>query len=239
MIAIPALDLRGGACVQLVGGSYEHEAVRQPDPIAVAARWAGLGFRRLHVVDLDAATGCGENHVVVAGVLGAARDHTSVQVGGGVRDEGAVARWLAAGARHVVLGTRALSDPAWLLATAAAFPDRLIVAVDVRAGKVLVRGWTETIAQPLEEVLASLEPLSLAGVLVTAVHKEGALAGPDLELMDRVTRLTRHPVQAAGGITTLEDLIALERLGVSAVVVGMALYTGRLDPERLALEYSA
>ncbi len=239
MIAIPALDLRDGACVQLVGGSYAHEAIRLPDPVAVAGRWAALGFRRLHVVDLDAATGRGENSAAMARILAAGLGPQAVQVGGGVRDEAAVAGWLSAGARHVVLGTRALSDPDWLRGVAAAFPGQLIVAVDVRDSLVVVGGWTEAIARPLEQVLASLEPLPLAGVLVTAVHREGALAGPDFDLMRRVTSLTRHPVQAAGGITSFDDLIALERLGISAAVLGMALYAGRLDPARLALEYFA
>ncbi len=239
MIAIPALDLRDGACVQLVGGRYEQEALRLADPLAVAARWASLGFRALHVVDLDGATGQGENEAVVTRIILETPGLTSVQVGGGIRDEEAIGKWLEVGARRVVLGTRALEDPNWLDMVAWRHADQLIVAADVRDGHVVARGWTQAIGRPLDRVLHALDPLPLAGLLITAVHREGAMAGTDLALFEQVVPRTRHPVLAAGGIASFEELRALEKLGVFAAVIGMALYTGALDPHRLVEEYHA
>jgi phosphoribosylformimino-5-aminoimidazole carboxamide ribotide isomerase len=237
MIVIPAVDLRDGACVQLVGGRYDREAVRLDNPLAVARQWAALGFQRLHVVDLDGATGRGENRAVVARLL-ADQPALELQVGGGVRSRAALEGWLEAGARQVVIGTRALDDPAWLEGVAQDHAGRLIVAVDVRDGAVVADGWTRPVARTLEDVLRSLDPLPLAALLVTAVHREGLLGGPDLALVDRIGAGTRHPLIASGGIATFEQLEALRRLGVSAVVLGMALYTGALDARRLVEEYS-
>jgi phosphoribosylformimino-5-aminoimidazole carboxamide ribotide isomerase len=236
MIAIPAVDLREGACVQLVGGAYEEERVRLDDPVAVARRWRELGFRQLHVVDLDAATGRGCNDEAVARIL-ADSSGLEVQVGGGVRSLERARSLLAAGASRVVAGTRALEDPAWLNELASALPSRVVVAVDVRGRAPVVRGWSEATSLDLTNVLASLNELPLAGVLVTAVDVEGRLAGPDVALMESVTRASRQPVIASGGITSTDDLDALDRLGVWGAVIGMALYTGRMDAARCARHF--
>jgi phosphoribosylformimino-5-aminoimidazole carboxamide ribotide isomerase len=235
VIAIPALDLRDGACVQLVGGDYAREALRRPDPLAMAAEFAALGFAALHVVDLDAATGRGSNGAVLAAMLAARA--AAVQVGGGLRDGASLDALLAAGAARVVAGTRALEDPAWLAAVAARAPGRLVVAVDVRGRVVQVRGWRAAHRVPLGVTLAALDALPLAGVLVTAVHREGRAAGPDLALYEESVAATRHPVQAAGGIASLADLRALAARGVSAAVLGMAIYSGALDPRAVAEEF--
>ncbi len=237
MLVMPAVDLRDGACVQLVGGDYAREAVRLPDAAAAAAHWVALGFHALHVVDLDAATGRGEQQALVAQVLATPGLEQS-QAGGGVRDDARVEATFAAGATRVVVGTRALEEPAWLARLAHAHPGRIVVAADVRDGRVVTRGWSGTLPGTLEDTLASLAALPLAAVLVTAVHREGRMSGPDLPLLEHVVRTTRHPVQASGGIATLDDLAALERLGVSAVVLGMSLYTGALDARQLAQEYA-
>lgn len=236
MIVIPAVDLRDGACVQLVGGDYAREAVRWPHATAAAAHWVAQGFTTLHVVDLDAATGRGENQALAARIA-ATPGVRATQMGGGVRDDAGIAARLAAGAARVVVGTRALEDPDWLAAAAARHPGRIVVAADVRGLQVVTHGWQETHASSLEVVLAALQPLPLAAVLVTAVHREGLLAGSDLALFEQVMRNTRHPVQASGGITTFDDVRALERLGIAAVVLGMSLYTGALDARRLSQEY--
>ena len=236
MIVIPAVDLRDGACVQLVGGDYSREAVRWPHATAAAAHWVAQGFTTLHVVDLDAATGRGENQALAARIA-ATPGVRATQMGGGVRDDAGIAVRLAAGAARVVVGTRALEDPDWLAAAAARHPGRIVVAADVRGLQVVTHGWQETHASSLEVVLAALQPLPLAAVLVTAVHREGLLAGSDLALFEQVLRNTRHPVQASGGITTFDDVRALERLGIAAVVLGMSLYTGALDARRLSQEY--
>jgi phosphoribosylformimino-5-aminoimidazole carboxamide ribotide isomerase len=236
VIAIPAVDLREGACVQLVGGSYADERVRLRDPVAVAQRWTGLGFQYLHVVDLDAATGVGDNASAIASIL----DDTEaeVRVGGGVRSHERVDELLAAGARHVIVGTRAVEDVEWLEDLATAFPASVIVAADVRERTVTTHGWNRSTGVKIFDFLADVAQFPIAGVLVTAVHREGRMAGPDLTLMRDLVTVADVPIIASGGIATYDDLRALEYHGVSAAVIGMALYTGALDPRTVAQEFA-
>jgi phosphoribosylformimino-5-aminoimidazole carboxamide ribotide isomerase len=236
MIAIPAIDLRGGACVQLVGGSYEHERVHLDDAVGVARSWASHGFRRLHVVDLDAATGRGSNEEIVRDLLGERMIDT--QIGGGVRSGETIERLLDQGARHVIVGTRALEEPEWLAEMVSLFPGELIVAADVRDRRVVTRGWGRTLPRDILDAVAELNDLALGGILVTAVHREGRLAGTDLPLMEDVAELSAAPVIASGGVTTVNDLRALADRGVAGAVIGMALYTGALDPRLVAEEFA-
>lgn len=236
MIAIPAVDLRDGACVQLVGGEFANEKVRLSDPAAVARDWAQQGFTRLHVVDLDAATGRGNNTRVVRDILREAS--VPVQVGGGVRDEGRIERLLDDGATYVVVGTRAVEDEDWLQEMAHTFPGQLIVAADVRGRHLVSRGWTKTLTQNVVHYVEELATLPLAGILVTAVHKEGQLQGTDLPLMHDIVDASAWPVTASGGVTSMDDLRALEHRGLAAAVLGMALYTGAIEPRRIVEEFS-
>lgn len=240
MIAIPAVDLRDGACVQLVGGSYAEEIVRLENPPAVARGWAEIGFRKLHVVDLDAATGASSNSSNSSMIETILRDTPmEVQVGGGVRSREEIERLLGAGASRVVLGTRAVEEPDWLASVVAAYPGAIMVAADVRGRNVVTRGWARTLPLDIVELATGLNSLSLAGLLVTAVDYEGRMGGTDLALMGDVVAASRFPVTASGGITSLFDLRALECRGVSAAVIGMALYTGAIDPRAVAQEFSA
>ena len=235
MIAIPAVDVRAGACVQLVGGSYAQERVRLENPGAVARDWTQLGFNRLHVVDLDAATGVGSNLPLIEEIL---RDvSVDVQVGGGIRSTDAIEQLFRAGADRVVVGTRAIEDPAWLADVAALYPGTIVVATDVRGRRVVTRGWVRTLPVDVLDVVEELNAHPLGGILVTAVELEGRMRGPDLALMEDVAEKANFPVIASGGVTTMNDIRALEHRGVSAVVLGMALYTGALDARAVAREY--
>jgi phosphoribosylformimino-5-aminoimidazole carboxamide ribotide isomerase len=236
MIAIPAVDLREGACVQLVGGSYANEQVRLDNPLEVARGWERAGFQRMHVVDLDAATGRGDNAAIVRDIL--SEVPASIQVGGGVRSGDTIERLLEEGATWVVLGTRALEEPEWLAGTASSFPGQLIVAADVRERQIVTRGWARTLSRTVLDVVEQLNDLPLGGVLVTAVHREGQLAGTDLFLMEDVADLSVHPVIAAGGISSIGDLRELADRGIAAAVIGMALYTGALDARAVAEEFA-
>jgi len=244
MQVIPAIDLRDGACVQLVGGSYADERVRIPNAPAVADNWARLGFGRIHLVDLDAATGRGSNRDIVKAVLGpratkwVCREKClRVQCGGGVRDLDTIAELLAAGASQVVLGTRAIEDRAWLEDAVLLYPNRIIVAADTRGRQVVTRGWSETGTQNIVDFIDELNTLPLAAILVTAVEKEGRMEGPDLTLMQELVPQSSVPLQASGGVHGVDDLRALADLGVSATVVGMALYTGAMNPETIIEEF--
>jgi phosphoribosylformimino-5-aminoimidazole carboxamide ribotide isomerase len=236
MQVIPAIDLRDGACVQLVGGSYAEERVRIADPLAVAENWAELGFGRIHLVDLDAATGRGSNRETVKAILDA-RTIERVQCGGGVRNLAAVAELFAAGASEVVLGTRAIEDRPWLEDVVLRYPKRIIVAADTRGRQLVTRGWSETNGVAVTDFIDELGSLPLAAILVTAVDKEGRMEGPDLDLMEEMILRSTVPVQASGGVRGIDDLRALSELGVSAAIVGMALYTGKLDTQTIIEEF--
>jgi phosphoribosylformimino-5-aminoimidazole carboxamide ribotide isomerase len=236
MIAIPAVDLRDGACVQLVGGSYAHERVRLDDPASVARGWASHGFRRLHLVDLDAATGAGSNEELLRDILG--ENVLPMQVGGGVRSGETIERLLAHGAYRVVVGTRALEEPEWLAEMASLFPGELIVAADVRERRLVTRGWSRTLPSDILDAVTELNSFALGGILVTAVHKEGRLGGTDLPLMEDVAEASQAPIYASGGVTTMSDLRALADRGIAGTIIGMALYTGVLDPRIVAEEFA-
>jgi phosphoribosylformimino-5-aminoimidazole carboxamide ribotide isomerase len=237
MIAIPAVDLRDGACVQLVGGSYADERVRIDDPVAVARQWTDFGFTRLHIVDLDAATGSGSNADVVRKLL--QTSEVEIQVGGGVRTTEYADALFNDGAALVVVGTRAVTEPHWLADLAALHPDSIIVAADVRQRRVVTHGWASTTPRDVVQFVDDLNGLALAGILVTAVHKEGLMQGTDIHLMEDIVAATDLPVYASGGVRGRQDLDALAESGVAGAVIGMALYTGAIDPRLLVEEYGA
>ncbi|MDE2772597.1 MAG: 1-(5-phosphoribosyl)-5-[(5-phosphoribosylamino)methylideneamino] imidazole-4-carboxamide isomerase [Gemmatimonadota bacterium] len=235
MIALPAVDLRRGRCVQLVGGRPEKEKISLPAASNVALSWWQAGFEQLHVVDLDAALGHGNNDELVGEVVAASPAET--QVGGGVRTDERVDLLFACGAGRIVVGTRAVDDPDWIGGLAKRYPGRILVAADVRERTVLRKGWTEASKLKVEVFLEGLSELPLAGVLCTDVDREGRMEGIDLAEMSTVIRASTHPVQVSGGITSLDDLDTLADAGAAAAVLGMALYTGRLDPAEVARKY--
>jgi phosphoribosylformimino-5-aminoimidazole carboxamide ribotide isomerase len=236
MIAIPALDLRGGACVQLAAGSYDQEVIRIPDPVGVAMAWRQYGFRHLHLIDLDAVAGRGNNQPEIQAILGAT--DVEVQLGGGMRSRELIQRALDDGAQRVLIGTRALEDPDWLAEMSVIFPGSIVVAADVRGRKILSHGWTRVHPKLVLDLVEDLNGLPLAGVLVTAVHREEAMRGTDLPLMEDVAEKAEFPVFASGGLGTINDLRALADRGVAAAVIGMGLYSGAMDPWAVADEFS-
>jgi phosphoribosylformimino-5-aminoimidazole carboxamide ribotide isomerase len=236
MIAIPALDLRGGACVQLAADSYDQELIRIPDPVGVAFAWRQYGFHHLHVVDLDGVAQRGNNNEEIRGILGVT--DAEVQIGGGVRSRDSIERLLNDGAQRVVIGTRALEDPDWLAEMSTTFPGSIVVAADVRDRRVLSHGWTRTHSKLVLHLIEELNDLPLAGVLVTAVHRESAMHGTDLPLMEDVAETAEFPVFASGGLGSLNDLRALADRGVAAAIVGMGLYSGAMDPYVVAEEFA-
>lgn len=237
MIAYAAIDVKGGRVVQLVGGRPDDERINLPDPVGVAAGWVGAGFQWLHVVDLDAALGSGSNRAVIERI--AAEAAVPVQVGGGIRDDESVRALIAAGAARIVTGTRAIEDQAWLAALADRYPGRVVVAADVRDERVVLRGWSAESAQTLPGLLARLDSLPLAAVLVTDVGREGSMRGADVARFGLLAGATRHPLIASGGISSVQDLRALSRAGVAGAVLGMALYTCAVDAAAIAKEFAA
>lgn len=234
MILYPAVDLMGGRVVQLVGGKPGTEQVNLPDPFAVVDRWVGEGADWLHIVDLDAALGLGDNRLLVERLI--ERAGVACQVGGGVRTTQRVRDLFEAGARRVVVGTQALKDPGWLQQIAYEFPDRIVLAVDARDGIVVSHGWTAGTGKSVAEVAKAADRLQLAALLYTAVHVEGRLQGIDRAAVQNLVRAVKLPVIASGGVSSLDDVRVLRDAGCAGAVVGLALYLDRFSfPQAKAL----
>lgn len=236
MIAIPAIDLRDGACVQLAAGSYDEEVIRIPDVMGVELAWRQYGFHHLHVIDLDAITGRGSNAEVVRTIL--SRTESEVQVGGGVKDRESIQQLLSDGAQRVIIGNRALEDPDWLTEMAGLFPGSIVVAADVRDRKVLAQGWARARPMLVLDLIDELNRLPLSGLIVTAPHFEDVTDGAHLSLLEDAVDAADFPILAAGPFATINDLRAVGDRGVSAAIVGVALYTGGLDPRIVAEEFA-
>ena len=228
MEIVPAIDIRGGRAVRLTEGNFESETVYGDDPLAIAHRHRQAGARRVHVVDLDAALGRAvNNREIVTRIV--AEAGVEVQVAGGVRDEAAAAEWLGAGAAAIVMGTAAIRDPDLFAGAATAHPGRVMGALDLRGGTPQVSGWTAGESVELIELLTSWESLPLAGIILTVVERDGTFAGPDLESLRQTIAATGHKVIYAGGIANLDDVRAVARAGASGVIIGKAIYEGRVD----------
>jgi len=228
VIVTPAIDLRGGRCVRLLRGDPSHATVYGDDPTAMAKRFEEAGAPMLHVVDLDAALGEGDNRGAILSICETVS--IPVQTGGGLHEPHDVDRVLTLGAARAVLGTAAARDPEFVRRAVGEHGDRVVVALDTRDGKVMVRGWRDA-AGPLERFLPALDSAGAPRFLITSIGSDGTLEGPDLPLYAQVLELTSKPVIASGGVATAADLEALAALGVEAAVVGKALYEGTLTIE--------
>ncbi len=232
MELIPSIDLRGGHVVRLEQGDYARETTYDLDPVVVARGFAVAGVRRIHIVDLDGARdGRAGNDAVIRQILEACPD-LAIQVGGGMRTSDRVEQVLAAGAARIVIGTAALEQPELLRDLAGRFPDRMILGLDAREGRVAVRGWRETSSETVEQVLGRFEKLPLAAVLHTDIGRDGLLGGPNVEATAALARRSPFPVLASGGVGSLADLERLARTRVIAgAIVGKAIYAGAIRVE--------
>jgi phosphoribosyl isomerase A len=231
---LPAVDVKDGRAVRLVQGELARESI-YGSPLEVALDFQKSGAEWLHLVDLDAAFGRGENSALLAEVVG--RLDIDVELSGGIRDDESLMRALATGCRRVNLGTAALENPEWTSRVIAEHGDRIAVGLDVRGHVLAARGWTKE-GGDLFETLGRLESDGCARYVVTDVTKDGTLQGPNLELLREVCAATKKPVVASGGISSLEDikaLCALSQVGVEGAIVGKALYAGAFTLEQ-ALE---
>ena len=222
---LPAVDVKDGRAVRLVQGELDAETA-YGNPLEVALEFQVAGAEWLHLVDLDAAFGRGENSALLAEVVG--RLDIKVELSGGIRDDESLRRALATGCRRVNLGTAALEDPEWTAKVIAEFGDRIAVGLDVRGHVLAARGWTRE-GGDLFETIERLERDGCARYVVTDVTKDGTLKGPNIELLKEVCAVTRKPVIASGGISSLQDiaeLASLNGIGVEGAIVGKALYAG-------------
>ena len=228
---LPAVDVKDGRAVRLVQGELEKESIYGA-PLDVALEFQAAGAEWLHLVDLDAAFGRGQNTELLAEVVG--RLDIKVELSGGIRDDQSLKRALATGCRRVNLGTAALEDPDWTARVIAEHGDRIAVGLDVRGHTLAARGWTKE-GGDLFETLARLDRDGCARYVVTDVAKDGTLGGPNIELLKSVCAATSKPVIASGGVSSLEDiqaLAALRSIGVEGAIVGKALYAGKFTLEQ-------
>lgn len=227
---LPAVDISGGQAVQLSQG-VEGTGGQYGDPVQAALRWQEAGAEWLHLVDLDAAFGKGDNSELKAEIV--RRLDIRVEMTGGIRDDESLRKALATGCERVNIGTAAIENPEWCARAIAEHGDRIAIALDVRGTTLAGRGWTSE-GGDLYETLARLDAEGCARYVVTDVDKDGMLQGPNTDLLRRVCAATDRPVVASGGISTLEDIAALAALvdlGVEGAIAGTALYEGRFTLE--------
>jgi phosphoribosylformimino-5-aminoimidazole carboxamide ribotide isomerase len=230
VVVIPAIDILGGKCVRLTQGDYERPTVYANDPVEVVERFAGLGAKRLHVVDLDAARGAATNRPVIAKIL--ERSDVQVQVAGGARSEDVVSSLLGGGAQWVVMATAAIRDPHLFERCAFANPGRVLAALDVRDNKAAVSGWLDTDPVVLTALVGRWADLPLAGIILTCIDRDGTMTGPDLPTLGKVRKMTRHELQYSGGVVSVDDIRRVRAAGAEGVILGKALYEGRLQLEQ-------
>jgi phosphoribosylformimino-5-aminoimidazole carboxamide ribotide isomerase len=231
MILYPAIDIIDGKAVRLDQGDYSRQTNYDADPLDAAKRWVDGGARALHIVDLDGArTGVPANVAVVERI--AAALPVSIQVGGGLRSEQAVAAVIAAGAARVILGTAAFKDVDFLDAVVAAHGDRVVVSVDAREGKLAAAGWVEQTDVPVVEAIAHLSSRGVRRFVYSSIERDGMLSGPDLDGARAVADVVHGAFTYSGGISTLDDLEALaglRQVNLTGVIVGKAIYERRFE----------
>ncbi len=233
---LPAVDVADGKAVRLTQGEAGSET-DYGNPVDAAMTWVNAGAEWIHLVDLDAAFGRGDNRSIIGEVVAAASGKVKIELSGGIRDDASLEAALTAGATRVNLGTAALEDPAWTARVVEKYGDFIAVGLDVRGTTLAARGWTRE-GGDLYEVLARLEDAGCARYVVTDVTKDGTLRGPNLELLSEVMKRTAKPVVASGGISSLDDIRALRALvgeGLEGAILGKSLYAGKFTLEQ-ALE---
>ncbi len=236
----PAIDLKDGAAVRLLRGEMGTATLFNPNPAAQARDFAEAGFSWLHIVDLNGAfEGRPVNGAAVEAILAAVE--LPVQLGGGIRDMATIEAWLAAGIARVILGTAAVKDPELVRAACRAFPGRIVVGIDARAGRVAVEGWAEASDLEAEDLARRFEDAGVAAIVYTDIERDGALQGVNVTATAALAGAVAIPVIASGGVASLDDIAALMAVAggegsgsggsIEGVICGRALYDGRIDPK--------
>lgn len=226
-VVVPCVDVQGGRAVRLSEGDPKRETVYFQEPVEAAEHWLVLGARELHVVDLDAALGSGDNRVIIERIAERARAHGAViEVGGGVRSRAVADAWLSA-VQRVVIGTAAVSEPALVSALLEQYgPERVVVSVDARAGRVALRGWVETSAVLATDLAQQMAALGVRELIYTDVSRDGTMQGVDSEPVARMRDAFAYRLVAGGGVARDADLDLYQALGLDGAIVGRALYEG-------------
>ncbi len=237
MIIYPAIDLKDGRCVRLYKGDLEQETIYNDDPGAQALSWAQAGFSWIHVVDLNGAVdGKPVNKQAVQDILRAV--DLPIQLGGGIRQLNQIQGWLDAGVSRVILGTAAVKNPGLVFDACRLFPGQIVVGIDARDDKVAIEGWTRDSKMTVVETAKTFEDAGVSAIIYTDIGRDGTGEGLNMESTIRLAQSVSIPIIASGGVGSLKDLRAVraaEPYNVAGVIVGKALYDGRIDPKQ-ALE---
>ena len=233
MIIIPAVDLKEGKCVRLSQGRMDQESVYSENPVEMAERWVSKGAERLHVVDLNGAvTGKPFHRSLINEIVRSV--HIPIEVGGGIRDLATIENYLSSGVGWVILGTAAYQNRTLIEEACLRYPERVILGIDAKKGKVAIRGWNEVVSLEAVDLVKQVEGIGLSAVIFTDIERDGMGTGLNFESTRNLTRSTSIPVIASGGVSRIEEiehLLDLEPDGVVGVIAGRALYTGSLKLE--------
>lgn len=231
MMIIPAVDIKNGKCVRLVQGRMEDETVFSNDPAAMARQWADAGAELIHVVDLDGAFEKSPRNLdAVKNIIDTV--DTPIQLGGGIRTERTVKTLLDMGVKRVIIGTEAINNPEWVMQISRRFPGQVVIGIDARNGRVAIEGWTETTHTQAVDLAKRFEDCGVAAINFTDIYRDGMQTGPNIAETRRLAEAISIPVVASGGVATIDDiknLLPLEKIGVTGVITGKALYSGTLD----------
>ncbi len=233
MLVIPALDLKDGRCVRLSQGRMDQESIYSEHPIDMARHWESKGAERLHVVDLNGAvTGRPIHRSLIKEISQSVR--IPIEVGGGIRDVATIEDYLSSGVRWVILGTAAFQNRSMIEEACKRFPERVILGIDAKGGRVAIQGWNEVVSLEAIDLTRQFEGMDFSAIIFTDIERDGMGTGLNFQLTKNLARSTSIPVIASGGVSRIEDiehLLELEPDGVMGVIVGRALYTGQVDLE--------
>jgi phosphoribosylformimino-5-aminoimidazole carboxamide ribotide isomerase len=227
MYILPAIDLLKGKCARLIQGNYRRQIIYEHDPVKQASEFISQGAKWLHIVDLDGAkAGKPVNTESVAAI--AALGQLKIEVGGGLRDEASIKKLVDIGVERVIIGTKAVSDFKWFSEMAEKFAGKIALGLDARGSKVATHGWTQDSPEPLLDFAAKASQLPLAAIIYTDIDKDGMMTGPNFERTKALVETVGAGVLASGGVGRMDDIKKLAKLGVEGVIIGRALYEGRL-----------
>jgi phosphoribosylformimino-5-aminoimidazole carboxamide ribotide isomerase len=231
MLIIPAVDIKDGKCVRLLQGRIEDETVFSNDPVAMAQKWAMAGAELIHIIDLDGAfEKSPQNVAAIRNILKTIK--TPIQLGGGIRTERTIGMFLDMGVNRVIIGTEAINNPELVEQNARKFPGQIIVGIDARKGRVAIEGWTETTPIKAVDLAKRFQNCGVAAINFTDICRDGMQTGPNIDETRRLAEAINIPVVASGGVSNIRDiqnLLPLEKFGVTGVITGRALYSGSLD----------